>query len=182
MTMNAFQNHKVNAKQVFHILMQRQRENVIALGRHGRIPDVNWTDVMDRLTPRARNNWDIVRDNFRQLRCRIRAEYLGSNAHPNNPLLVLAVYPMQILPVRGQGDPDIPWHISLSFYDPERKPEFTAVEQKYGQSRIVTLEGWIQGSTFQLDPMLCPIASDPVVRNLHAADPYYGDAPLHVSF
>ncbi len=161
--------------------MERQRENVTGLANRGGIPDVNWTDVMDRLNPRARRHWDIVTQNFRHLRCRLRAEYSGSNAWPNNPLLVLAVYPLGHLPVTRPGDPDIPWHISISFYDPERKPEFAAMEAKYGQSRIVTLEGWIEGSTFRLDTVNCPIGSDPLVRNVHAADPHYGHTPLHVS-
>ena len=161
--------------------MERQRDNVTGLANRGSIPDVNWTDVEDRLNPRAKTRWDTVVANFRQIRCRLRAEYSGSNEWPNNPLLVLAVYPMQHLPITRPGDPDIPWHISISYYDPNRKPEFAAMEAKYGQSRIVTLEGWIAGSTFQLDTVNCPIGSDPLVRNVHAADPCCGHRPLHVS-
>ena len=168
-------------RQVIKSLMERQRENVTGLANRGGIPEENWTDVMDRLNPRSRRHWDNVRQNFRYLRCRLRAEYSGSNTRPNHPLLILAVYPMGHLPTTRPRDPHVPWHISISFYDPERKQDFTAMEAKYGQSRIVTLEGWIEGSTFRLDTVNCPIGSDPLVRNVHAADPIYGHTPLHVS-
>ncbi len=162
-------------------LMGRQRDHVTGIARRGMIPDVNWTDVMDRLTPRALNNWDVVSLNFRQIRCRIQAEYHGSNAWPDEPLLVLAVYPHQLMPTRTHGDPNIPWHISLSFYDPNRRAQFKAIEEQWGKAREVTLRGWIAGSTFQLDPANCPVGSDPIVQAIHVADPHYGHIPLHVS-
>ena len=168
-------------RQVIKSLMERQRENVTGLANRGGIAEGEWTDVMDRLNPRSRANWDNVRQSFRYLRCRLRAEYSGSNTWPDNPLLILAVYPMGHLPTTRPGDPNTPWHISISFYDPLRKPEFVAMEEKYGQTRIVTLEGWIEGSTFRLDLNNCPIGSDPLVQNVHNADPVYGAANLHVS-
>ena len=162
-------------------LMGNQREQITGIARRGLIPAVQWTDVMDRLTPRAANNWPVVAAHFTQIRCRIQAQYSGSNAWPNEPLLVLAVFPHQIMPTRTHGDPNLPWHISLSSYDPNRRAQFKAIEEQWGKAREVTLRGWIAGATFQLDPVNCPVGSDPAVQAIHAADPHYGHIPLHVS-
>jgi hypothetical protein len=167
-------------KRILQDLRDSHLTGVIAQGRARAVPRGIFTDVMDRLAP-ASDDWESVRNNFTRLRCRVRARYSGSNESPDTPLLMLEVDPLQELPTTKPPDSATPWHISVAFYNPQRKQSFKAIERRYTQWREYTLIGWIQGASFYLDPQRCPVGSDPDLQALIRSDPWYGHKPIHIS-
>ena len=72
-------------------------------------------------------------------------------------------------------------HISVAFFDPAKRRDFTAVETKYRKSRTVTLKGKIRGMAFYLDEENCPIGRDPLLQRLFKTGYYHYKGGLHVS-
>ena len=93
---------------------------------------------------------------------------------------MLEVDPLQELPTTKPPDSATPWHISVAFYNPQRKQSFKAIERRYTQWREYTLIGWIQGASFYLDPQRCPVGSDPDLQALIRSDPWYGHKPIYL--
>ena len=163
-------------KQLFAIQALRHRQNGIEQGLRGQVVEDRHIDIMDRIRPWAQEDWDSV------VRVRLRSVYLPSNRHPEAPLLALAVEQLdpEEAPVFGKPQSETPLHISVAFYNAERKREFDEVFERYQKPQEVVLHGRIQGSTFELRPP-DPIAADPEVAALKRGDAYYGNRPLHIS-
>ena len=155
------------------ILAHRQLFNAMTTARQG-----VETDIFDRLTPEAEEDWDAIRTSFTTLRCRIRAEYLPSN-YPNHPLLAFVVEPIDPMPTTKPVMSNVPWHVSIAFYYPQFDREFTRVHRRYLMAREVVLRGHIQGSSFELHPN-SPIANDADVVALHQ-NGHYRHRDLHLS-
>ena len=166
-------------------LSKFQRESVISQGQRGKIPD----GVDYDLTQRIRNKkllkdekWYSYKKGFKTIRCRIKGVYLGSNyTYANEPLYVIEVRPLQKLPTSKPPNSETPYHISVAFWDPQKRKLFEELERKYSQSRTVVLQGEIEGSSFKLDTKKCPVGSDELVKRLHS-EGYYHNRPLHISF
>ena len=169
-------------------LSKFQRESVISQGQRGKIPD----GVDYDLTQRIRNKkllkdekWYSYKKGFKTIRCRIRGVYLGSNytdgyQWADQPLYVIEVHPLQKLPTSKPPNSETPYHISVAFWDPQKRKLFEELERKYSQSRTVTLRGEIEGSSFKLDTKKCPVGSDELVKKLHSTG-HYKNRPLHIS-
>ena len=136
-----------------------------------------WVDIFERLDSKSEENWDKVEADFRSFKAEIKAEFLPSKSYPDNPLLVLNVKPIGWFPTTRPGGKE--YHVSICFYDPDKKEQIQEVYARYSRPRIVTLTGHIAGSTFQLNSV-SPIASDPEIRHLHSTGDYK-DRQLHVS-
>ena len=143
----------------------------------GKQHEEDWVDVMKRLDPRSVQNWNKVQADFRSFRAEIKAEFLPSKQFPENPLFVLTVKPIGWFPTTKPGNKS--YHVSICFYNPDRKRQIESVFARYARPRIVTLFGEIAGSTFQLNSM-SPIANDQDIRDLHSSGDYK-DRNLHVS-
>ena len=161
--------------------LEQRRRIAIRRGQAGAVEAEAYQDVMDRLRPNVNANWDRVVRQFRLLRCQVRARYMASNEYAERPLLVLEIRPLQQMPTTRPPGNKTPWHVSIAFYDPDRRKAFMTATRAYTDWREVTLVGEIAGSTFQLDPRRCPVATDRRLAALHRADPWYGDRPLHIS-
>ena len=142
-----------------------------------KMEEEEWTDVMDRLDAKSEENWDKVQAYFRSFKAKIKAEFLPSKSYPDNPLLVLTVKPIGWFPTTKPGGKD--YHVSICFYDPNKKEQIQVVYARYSRPSIVTLTGEIAGSTFQLNSV-SPIANDPGIRLLHSSG-HYKDRQLHIS-
>ena len=68
----------------------------------------------------------------------------------------------------------------MAFWDRAQREDFAALQQRFASTREMTLRGKIRGSIFELDPLSCPIGSDPLLRRVHQ-NGHYSDRPLHVS-
>ena len=165
-------------------LSKFQRESVISQGQRGKIPD----GVDYDLTPRIRDRnllkdekWHSYKKGFKTIRCRIKGVYLGSNyTYANEPLYVIEVHPLQKLPTSKPPNSETPYHISVAFWDPQKRKLFEELERKYSQSRTVVLQGEIEGSSFKLDTKKCPVGSDELVKRLHSTG-HYHNRSLHIS-
>ena len=169
-------------KQLFAIQALRHLQNGIEQGLRRQVPEDVHQDVMDRIRPWAQDDWDSVVRRFRTMRVRLQSVYIPSNNHPTTPLLALAVEQLdpEEAPIEGKPGSETPLHISIAFFNPERKPHFDRVFKRYQLPRIVTLHGQIQGSIFALRPP-DPILGDRDLMALKRSDPWYGHRDLHIS-
>lgn len=170
-----------NRRIILGVLHDNQRNRVIFDGHAGAVRRGTFTDVMERLSPASEADWWGVVGTFHTLRCKVRARYLGNNKWPDTPLLALEVQPQQQLPTRFPPESEVPWHITIAYYDPQRSREFRSVVDRYAEFQEYTLVGKIQGAMFELDKNRCPVGSDPELLALKRSDPYYHDRPLHIS-
>jgi len=119
----------------------------------------------------------------RGLLCRVLPWVSGMNAYPDEPLLGLQVVPLEEALTNAPATHSKVWHISVAFHSTENKELESAFIARYSAPRRVCLRfnriGW--NGVSDLDPVWDPIASDPVVKNLHQAS-YYRLKPLHVTF
>ena len=152
------------------------------------------TDIMDRLSKEAKDDWDNVHRHFNRFKAMVRAHYNNSD-YGSDPLLVLEVKPhgphtphqsgrvqrgMQF-PTTKPPNSETPWHITIDFSSRHNRREMQQLIDKYSTWKEYTLVGEISrsGGSFQLDRHRCEIASDPLVQ-LHDGG-YYGDRGLHIS-
>ena len=165
-----------------HLIALEQRKRIaIRRGKHGLVKPEQYVRMEDRTKPRIWDNWDRVKRQFKSLRCEIRARYIPSNQYPKEPLLILEVKPLEPMPTRHPTGNQTPWHISIDFYDSDKRTEFMDATRPYARWREVTLVGQIYGSAFYLDRDKCPVGSDRRLEALHAVG-HYGDyAGLHIS-
>ena len=126
-----------------------QRKNAIHRGPIA--PGVD-TDVMDRLSPASLADWDGVVRRFTRFRAKVRARYMNA-AYGADPLLVLEVQPLGNFPTTKPPNTETPWHISVAFYDRRQRREFDALVGKYRKFEVKTLDGHIQGASFELDTL-----------------------------
>ena len=71
-------------------LHEIQRKNAIHKGASPWGVD---TEIMDRLSPAAEEDWDRVKQRFTRFRANVRARYMNSD-YGSDPLLVLEVQPL----------------------------------------------------------------------------------------
>ena len=95
------------------------------------------------------------------------------------PLFALEILDAEMPTTRPATD--APYHISLDFVrdDLWQRWRIQKVTRKF-MGKQVTLRGRVSGSTFELDPETCDVASDPHVQALHRWGAY-SDRPIHVS-
>ena len=93
----------------------------------------------------------------------------------------LIVKPLLKLPTTQPPNSSTPWHISLSFYDKARRADFEKLERQFNVPKKMTLKGRLYGISFYLVYESDPIATNPLVSAVHAADPWYHVRQLHVS-
>ena len=165
-------------------LAEAQREGVIALGRRNAVPTGEDVALEDRTRAGLGDDarWAKYKEGFTALRCKLRGAYLGNN-HPqyaSQPLFALEVKPLQRLPTTQPPNTATPYHVSVAFWDKKQREDFAALQQRFASTREVTLRGKIHGSIFELDPLSCPVGSDPLVRRVHQ-NGHYANRPLHVS-
>ena len=164
-------------KGLLHTLHETQRRNAI---HRGQSPWGVDTEIMDRLSPAAEEDWDRVKQRFTRFRANVRARYMNSD-YGSDPLLVLEVKPLgNNFPTTKPPNSETPWHISVDFYNRENADELKALVNKYRKFEVKTLVGHIQGSSFELDTLRCDVGTDPLLQHLHQQG-YYGDRPLHIS-
>ena len=145
----------------------------------GRDVDLNVRIRSPELLSDAR--WDRYQRGFVSIRAIVQGIYSGNNTYPENPLYFLTVTPLQKLPTTQPPNSSTPWHISVSFYDKARRADSEKLEQQFSVPKKVTLKGRLYGISFYLDYGSDPIATNPLVLAVHAADPWYHDRQLHVS-
>ena len=171
-------------RRVRPILTKFQREAVISQGKRGNIPtgvDYDHTQRMRNQNLLKDERWESYKKGFKTLQCRIRGVYLGNNSNSaNQPLFAIEVQPLQKLPTSKPPNSATPYHISVAFFDPNKRNMFDELERKYSKNKIVTLRGEISGLTFKLDTTRCPVGSDELIKRVHAEGHYYY-SPLHVS-
>jgi len=185
---------KSNLAHVRNTLHHAQRRNAI---HKGASPWGEDTDIMDRLSKQANDDWDNVHRNFDSFHALVRAHFNNSD-YGADPLLVLEVKPHGIREPNGSGyrrqrgmmqfpttkppNSETPWHITIDFYNRWNRRDMDRLIEKYSTWKEYTLVGQLSGSggSFQMDRHRCEIASDPLVQQLHDAG-YYGDRPIHMS-
>jgi len=119
----------------------------------------------------------------RGLLCQVLPWVSGDNSYPDEPLLGLQVVPIEEALTNAPATHSKVWHISVAFHSTENKELESAFIARYSVPRRLRLLfnriGW--NGVSDLDPVRDPIASDPVVKNLHQAS-YYKRKPLHICF
>ena len=76
-----------------------------------------------------------------------------------------------------------PWHISIC-YKPVRPALYEAFVREFGAPKFARLQfsGIRPNAVANLDQDTDPVASNPVVKRMHAEDPYIWNRPLHITF
>ena len=160
-----------------------KRRRVTEAGRRNAIPAGRDPGLPERMrNPRLLEDarWEKYKQGFTELKANVRGVYLGSNENPERPLFALEVIPQQRLPTSQPPNTATPYHISISFYDPAQRRDFTALEARYSKWRTVTLKGFIRGLAFYLDEKRDPIARDPLLQRIFKSG-HYGHKGLHIS-
>ena len=169
-----------NLVTVQNMLHEAQRRNAIHKGAS------NWgedTEIMNRLTPQAEEDWENVKMRFTRFKAMVRARYMNSD-YGGDPLLVLEVKPLKgrgiQFPTTKPPNSETPWHITVDFSNRYNRRGMKRLIERYSTFKEYTLVGHIQGSSFELDRLRCDVGSDRLLQELHDAG-YYGNRPLHIS-
>ena len=100
---------------VQNMLHEAQRRNAIHKGAS------NWgedTEIMNRLTPQAEEDWENVKMRFTRFKAMVRARYMNSD-YGADPLLVLEGKPLKQrgmqFPTTKPPNSETPWHITIDF-------------------------------------------------------------------
>ena len=165
-------------KHLVPTILSSHLQTSVARGKIRKSPEV-YTDIEQRLSKRAKRDWEGATKNFTEIECKIKAEYLPSTGYADNPLFAIVVKPLQKLPTTKPPGSETPYHISIAFHEPHVAKLLKAIHSEYAKWKTVFLKGYVQGSTFVLDEK-SPIASDPKIKEAHSKS-YYAKRPLHMS-
>ena len=165
-------------KHLIPTVLRSHLQSALARGKLKREPQVH-TDIMQRLSARAIRDWDEATRDLTQIKCKVKAEYYPTEGYADNPLLAIAVKPLQELPTTSPPMSETPYHVSIAFHEKHLAKLLKSIHTKYAKWKTVTLTGYVQGSTFVLDSK-SPIANDPMIREAKAKS-YYSNRNLHIS-
>jgi hypothetical protein len=122
--------------------------------------------------------WEAFKQGFTSFEAEVRGEYSGNDriGWTANPLYYIRVRPVNQDALPTTSPPSKEYHISLLHYSPDKRAILRQLEERYGNTQVVTLRGYMSGAMFELDPELDPIASNPLVQRANETG-----RPLHIS-
>ena len=173
-------NFRTARRYKFSLQIKQEIEAARGGGRPGTEEDTDWYGRAPQDEEFMRRRQKIE---DRGLLCRVRLWVTGDNNNPENPLLGLQVVPVEQSLTNAPATHSGVWHISVAFHSTENKELERAFIAKYSAPRKLRLffDHIAWNGVSRLDPERDPIASDPVVKNLHQAS-YYRQRQLHISF
>jgi len=107
---------------------------------------------------------------------------MWEDTHEGHTLIGLRVEPLDRF-MHAPPNALTPWHVSIC-YKPVRPALYEAFTREWGRPKIVRLQFHKirPNAVADLSYYTDPIATNSVIKSMHAEDEYIWDRPLHISF